>query len=91
MRGRETDGQGREYLTRSASGTKLGRSCAARDGFPEAWLSQCSFQASCDSCVVRMPPSRGSLKRGVYSSSTCYRRFSNPPQTTGRDVFCDHR
>ena len=34
-----------------------------------------------------MPPRRGSLKRGYYSSSTCLRRFSDPPHTAKRDTF----
>ena len=34
-----------------------------------------------------MPPRRGSLKRGYYSSSTCLRRFSDPPHTAKRDIF----
>ena len=38
-------------------------------------------QASCDGHVVCMPPRRGSLKRGFYSSSTCLRRFSDPSHT----------
>jgi thiamine-monophosphate kinase len=33
-----------------------------------------------------MPPRRGSLKRGYYSSSTCLRRFSDPPHTAKRDT-----
>jgi thiamine-monophosphate kinase len=34
-----------------------------------------------------MPPRRGSLKRGYYSSSTCLRRFSDPPHTAKRDTL----
>ena len=34
-----------------------------------------------------MPPRRGSLKRGYYSSSTCLRRFSEPPHTAKRGVL----
>jgi thiamine-monophosphate kinase len=34
-----------------------------------------------------MPPRRGSLKRGYYSSSTCLRRFSDPPHTAKRGNF----
>ena len=34
-----------------------------------------------------MPPRRGSLKRGYYSSSTCLRRFSDPPHTAKRDIY----
>ena len=34
-----------------------------------------------------MPPRRGSLKRGYYSSSTCLRRFSDPPHTAKRGVL----
>src|SRR5688500_12654022 len=34
-----------------------------------------------------MPPRRGSLKRGYYSSSTCLRRFSDPPHTAKRESF----
>ena len=37
--------------------------------------------------VVCMPPRRGSLKRGYYSSSTCLRRFSDPPHTAKRGIF----
>ena len=34
-----------------------------------------------------MPPRRGSLKRGYYSSSTCLRRFSDPPHTAKRETL----
>ena len=36
-----------------------------------------------------MPPRRGSLKRGYYSSSTCFSRFSDPPHTAKRDPLID--
>src|SRR5688500_14151085 len=34
-----------------------------------------------------MPPRRGSLTRGYYSSSTCLRRFSDPPHTAKRETY----
>ncbi len=37
-----------------------------------------------------MPPRRGSLKRGYYSSSTYLRRFSDPPHTAKRVLLNEH-
>ncbi len=50
-------------------------------------LSRCFLpQANHDGCVVCMPPQRGSLKRGLYSGSTCFRRF-NDLSTRQRGIF----